>query len=315
MDVSEQNNRLMVRIAGARVKDLREKQGLTQLYMASVVGVTTETISRWENGRYPSIKGDNAEKLAEALGVELAEILEAEMGPEPTPEEPPAGVPDAPPAKPVLPAKIKRHLAVILLVVLVVVALQVARYVSRSSRQAVTVAASRILPPQVPAGQPFPILIKVESSAPVSFALLLKENLPPGCEPLMAVPEFTSIGKDTGQVKWVSRLEGQKQLVAYLVKAPLVPENTEMVFNGRVLAGPMSDSSPNIGGANRLRISSFHWADHNRDNLIDDEEILGAYDLFGKVEGFDFNRDLIDEIWAAGGYQYNRADGRYEILP
>ena len=62
-------------IDGAKIKSLRETKKLTQLYVASVVGVTTDTISRWENNRYPTIKRDNAEKLASALEVELADIL------------------------------------------------------------------------------------------------------------------------------------------------------------------------------------------------------------------------------------------------
>ncbi|MGB3225713.1 MAG: helix-turn-helix transcriptional regulator, partial [Desulforhopalus sp.] len=67
----------MVKIDGAKIKLLREQQGLTQLYLATAVEVTTDTISRWENRRYPSIKKDNGLKLAEALNVQLEEILEA----------------------------------------------------------------------------------------------------------------------------------------------------------------------------------------------------------------------------------------------
>lgn len=315
MNDFEQNIRPMVRIDGAKVKELREKQGLTQLYMATAVGVTTETISRWENRRYPSIKGDNAERLADALEVALTDILESDNSnsPEEEAEEVLVEEPSPKIVKPTLSAGLKRHLSVIFLVILVVVALQVAKYFSMSSQPVITVTANRILPPHVPAGQQFPILVNVESSAPVSFSLLLKENLPPGCEPETATPEFTSTGKDTGQVKWVSRLEGNKQIFAYLVKAPIVPEDTELVFNGRVLAGPMSGSNPDTGGDNRLKISNFHWADHNRDNRIDDEEILIVYDLFGDIEGFDFNRDLIDEIWAAGGYGWDSNAKRYEV--
>ena len=64
-----------VAIDGARVRAIREEKKLTQLYVASVVGVTTDTISRWENNRYPTVRRDNAEKLAGALEVELPEIL------------------------------------------------------------------------------------------------------------------------------------------------------------------------------------------------------------------------------------------------
>lgn len=315
MNDFEQQIRPMVRINGARVKELREKLGLTQLYMATAVGVTTETISRWENRRYPSIKHDNAEKLAEELAVPLAEILEIAPQPEAETEQSPADPPPSRAARPALPPKLKRHLSVILMVAMVVVALQGARYFSKSNRPGVSVTAARTLPPHIPAGQVFPILLTVAASEPVSFSLLLKENLPPGCELIKAVPALTSAGKDSGQLKWVSRLEGNRQVFAYLIKAPLVPEDTELAFNGRILAGPMTGTSPEIGGDNRLKISNFHWADHNQDQRIDDEEILIVYDLFSALAGFDFNRDLVDEIWAAGGYIYNSATGRYEVSP
>ncbi|MGW8161763.1 MAG: helix-turn-helix domain-containing protein, partial [Desulfobulbales bacterium] len=68
----------MVKIDGSRVRRLRESKGLTQLYIATVVGVTTDTISRWENRRYPAIKEENALKLAEALEVSLEEFLDTE---------------------------------------------------------------------------------------------------------------------------------------------------------------------------------------------------------------------------------------------
>ncbi|MFO7606100.1 MAG: helix-turn-helix transcriptional regulator [Desulfurivibrionaceae bacterium] len=317
MNDGEHYNRIMVRIDGARVKELRERQGLTQLYMATAVGVTTDTISRWENRRYPSIMRENAEKLAAALEVELAEILDSEVEVESgagTDESASPGPPDNP-ALPPLSPRLKRHLSVILLVALVLVILQVVRYYSSSSPPPAKVNAIRILPPHVPAGQPFPVLIRVEASEPVSFSLLLKENLPAGSELLAAVPDFTSVDKSQGQVKWVSRLEGDKQFFAYLVEAPLASEKGELVFSGRILAGPMTGSSPDLGGDNRLRVDEFHWADRNRDQRIDDEEILMVYDLFSGVAGFDFNRDLIDEIWAAEGYVWNGEAGRYEVMP
>ncbi len=68
----------MVKIDGAKVRRLREEQGLTQLFLATSVEVTTDTISRWENKRYPAIKKENGLKLAETLGVELNDILESD---------------------------------------------------------------------------------------------------------------------------------------------------------------------------------------------------------------------------------------------
>ena len=74
----------MIKIDGGKIRRLRESKGLTQLYLATYVGVTTDTISRWENKRYQTIKQGNALKLAEALEVALDEILDTEqVGQEP----------------------------------------------------------------------------------------------------------------------------------------------------------------------------------------------------------------------------------------
>ena len=66
-----------VQIDGDAIRSIREEKGLTQLYLATVVGVTTDTISRWENRKYPSIKFENAEKLAQALEVDLEDIVDS----------------------------------------------------------------------------------------------------------------------------------------------------------------------------------------------------------------------------------------------
>jgi len=76
----------IVRIDGKKIKQFREQQELTQLYVATVVGVTVDTISRWENKRYPGIKKGNCLKLAEALEVDLADLLESSPEEKKSPE-------------------------------------------------------------------------------------------------------------------------------------------------------------------------------------------------------------------------------------
>ncbi len=70
-------------IDATEVKRIREDAQLTQLYVSKVVGVTTDTISRWENNRYPTIRRENALKLAEALEVQLDDILLKPVAEEP----------------------------------------------------------------------------------------------------------------------------------------------------------------------------------------------------------------------------------------
>jgi len=150
-----------VAIDGARIKGVRETKKLTQLYVANVVGVTTDTISRWENNRYPTIKRDNAEKLAGALEVELAEILR---------QEEPAGEEDTVPLSP------SRHGARPWLLGLAVLAL--------------CVAAAFILRPRMPAhgavrwaphfaapGETIPVQIKITPAGGGDLGFILKEKL------------------------------------------------------------------------------------------------------------------------------------------
>ena len=204
---------------------------------------------------------------------------------------------------------------IIAIIFAILVVFQVAKYFASPSQPVISITASRILPSHVPAGQLFPVLIKVDTSEPVSFSLIIRDTIPAGCEPVNAVPSFTSTGKETGLVKWVYRLEGKSQVFAYLLKGPVAEENTQLDFSGQVLAGRQKSLPVDILGDNRLTISNFHWADRDRDNRIDDEEILVVYDLFSDIEGFALNRDLVDEIWASGGYSWNGQTGQYEVLP
>jgi len=61
-----------------RIRDLRNAfnsgDGLSQARLAEMLGVNSNTISRWETGNYkPSI--DDLEKLARAFGVPIAEFF------------------------------------------------------------------------------------------------------------------------------------------------------------------------------------------------------------------------------------------------
>jgi transcriptional regulator with XRE-family HTH domain len=62
-----------------RVKDYRERQGLTQVELAEKAGVRRATVSDYERGR---LRIDLAvlEKLANALGVDAALLIEHRKG-------------------------------------------------------------------------------------------------------------------------------------------------------------------------------------------------------------------------------------------
>jgi len=329
----------MVNIDGAEIRRIREEKGLTQLYVATVVGVTTDTISRWENRRYPTIKKENAVKLAEALEVQLADIIDHGQPappPEPLPiqvleppiqEEPapkPAATETSPapeaPAPPAAPPP-KRNLlarpvillsAVFLVLALAGLALLWWRNANEGENQ---VTAVRTLPAHATPGIPFPVVIEVTTSASSPFSLILKETLPPDCVPAQGKPQFIPQESDPPTLKWIGKITGEHAVYCYLAK--LKPE-TKMTTSHQFAGGVTvrSDDNPSIpvSGNDSLQASPFHWADRNSDGRIDDEELLFVNETYGGIAGLHFGKKLIEEIWAAKGYRWNPETRSYEIL-
>lgn len=61
-------------ITGAVIKQLREKQNMTQLQLADKLGVSDKAVSKWETGRgYPDVT--LLQPIADALSVSVAELL------------------------------------------------------------------------------------------------------------------------------------------------------------------------------------------------------------------------------------------------
>ena len=61
-------------VTGAAIKELREKNNVTQLQLADKLGVSDKTISKWETGKgYPDIT--LLDPIANALSVSVAELI------------------------------------------------------------------------------------------------------------------------------------------------------------------------------------------------------------------------------------------------
>ena len=61
-------------ITGAVIKELREKNRLTQQQLADKLGVSDKTVSKWENAKgYPDIT--LLEPIAEAFSVSVMELI------------------------------------------------------------------------------------------------------------------------------------------------------------------------------------------------------------------------------------------------
>jgi transcriptional regulator with XRE-family HTH domain len=304
----------MVRIDGARIRHLRESKGLTQLYLSTVVGVTTDTISRWENRHYQSIKLDNAEKLAGALEVSLDEILERpqdEPGPTPRQEEEIRTQEDIPPKQ--AQRKIKLLIIAVTVFAIAVVALLLFALFPRQPQQG-ALSAERVLPPQAPPGQTFPVLIRVRAVGQGAVSMILKESLPAGSKSPLSVPGPTTVDLKDNSLKWITRTEAGESVYTYLCQVPPGAAYGETLsFRGTVTRKQTLGVQENVAGAAALTVAPFHWADTNRDQAIDDEEILAVYDLYSDIDGLDFDRDRIDSIWAAGGYRWDEKKKKYVV--
>jgi transcriptional regulator with XRE-family HTH domain len=303
----------MVKIDGAKIKLLREQQGLTQLYLATAVEVTTDTISRWENRRYPSIKRDNCLKLAEALNVQLEDILEEVQEEEYLPENHPPDTPDTPDVVHLSDneaswLKKNRRLLILSGTILGVVLAGIGYFMRAPVFGPFS--AERILPAHGISGQPFPVLIKIAGAPDKATALIIKETIPDKGKIRATSPKVSAGGLKNNQIKWLKKIKGAG-LYAYVASVSGKKEET-VIFNGT--AAISGDTESPITGNNTMVIGHYHWADTDMDNVISDDEILAVYDKYSEIKDIDFDIDLIEEIWLGSEYQWNSASGTFKII-
>jgi len=304
----------MIKIDGGKIKRLREQQGLTQLYLATAVQVTTDTISRWENRRYPSIKKENGLKLAEALNVELEEILEERQ------EEREETVLQEPLAEEaVSPRTVTNEqkgfgfrqswpLLILSLTLFSILMAFAWYFITPPVIESFSVV--RILPDHFISGQPFPVLIRVEGTPDNATSLIIKEDVPGNSVIHKTSPGVTSGRIRDNKIKWLKKVN-QASVFAYVISIPGV-EGETVSFSGTVAS--TKDNEHQIAGANRATIGLHHWADIDNDNVISDYEILTVYDLYSDISDIDLNIDLIEEIWMGSGYRWDPHNNSYTIL-
>ncbi len=310
-----------VRIDGSKIKDIRERQGLTQLYVATAVGVTTDTISRWENRRYPSIKRENAMKLAEALEVDISEILEHEeeqaeeqaekigsdkAGPHPGHTASTGRRLRPLPARPSIMLGLAAGFLALGLFLL---------WLHGRSAGNIVISASRVLPSHSAPGTTFPVLIEVGIMPKGPVSLLVKEKLPKYITALRGNPPY-SAGNGEGMLKWIFQGDVNKKLFCYVAAINnKVALGKKLAFNGTVTIRKGATVSVTIDGDAEIETAPFHWADLNRDNVIDDEEILAVYDTFSGLKAVESDLQDLEAIWSAGGYKWDAKHGKFVTLP
>lgn len=293
----------MVQISGSRLRSLREKQSLTQLYLATAVGVTTETISRWERQDAPTLKEENAVKLAEVLAVPLQDM-----------SDPVEEVQEVENSSVVFAGFSRNKKTIVIVLAVLLSGILALAFIMFGGGQVANFSAKRIVPEHSAPGHVFPVLIEVELSSTDTVSLLLKEELPQGCSVLHSVPQATAV--DHGFVKWVARDVSGLRLFSYLASCtPDVKNKESLLFQGSLLVRQARRQEIAIAGRSRLHLSDFHWADSDKNNVVDDEELLAVYDDFDLVKGLNIDVEEVESIWMGSGYTWNAKQSAFEIIP
>jgi len=311
----------MINIDGSKIRRLREERGLTQLYIATAVEVTTDTVSRWENKRYPSIKKENGLRLAQALEVELEDILDTtnrdkntnHKNTENAPEGHTSPQNDSPSRRGMLPLPTRTAVLLSLMLIPLFMFLMYSLYVlvdKNKSTSEITV--TRIVSPHFIAGQPFPVFLQLSTSKQDSRSFILRETPTPGITVLSTFPAVSAKQLQGRSIQWLESLSGPT-VFAYTLTSEKDFGGT-IQFNGIVKLKSGSGSEIKVTGDNSSSASRYHWADRNQDSKISDEEILTVYDLVTPVQNDSIDMDLLEEMWLGDGYIWHPDEQRFSIL-
>lgn len=282
----------------AAIKRTREGMQLTQLYVSKVVGVTTDTISRWENNRYPTIRRENALKLAQALEVPLSDILlkpvEAVLPVEAESRKPPRLI-----------------LTAALLFVLATLA-GLFLLVGKAPSPIVAITAERFLPKFAAPGSTIPVQIVLIHRAENS-GVIVREYFPKGWKIIQTNPPASSLDNVDGIARWIIKAGDDSARIVYLVQVdPLAVGGTESAFRGELVASRQgSQSAVPVQGEEKIVVAPVHWADADGNGHIDDVEMLEASFTIEDMAGVHMDWNDLEKLWAAGRYLWSNEKGRF----
>lgn len=292
-----------VAVDGTALRRIREEKRLTQLYVSKVVGVTTDTVSRWENNRYPTIRRDNAVKLAEALEVDLGEILKKEVQDQLTTEN-----------QPTFPFGTRFWLlAAVVVVGLILVWFFLLQQNPPSDPQ---LGARRLLPLHVAPGHEVLVQVLLSAEKPLK-GMILKEQFPQGWEFISSDPEAAIVDPATGVARWIFRNPETPLHLYYRLRVPHnEPLEKKITISGELIANPEGKQFVlPVSADQHTSIRPFHWADTNADYVIDDMEILIFSELTETTSELDDEWYLVEQIWHSGFYSWDNVLFRFDLNP
>ena len=289
-----------ISLDATEVRRIREQQKLTQLYVSKVVGVTTDTISRWENNRYPSIRRENALRLAEALNVALEDIVQKSME---EAVEPSSGV------------SRQRLMIMLFGIGLFCLACLAVLYVLLTDQPAplTEVTARRLLPNYAAPGGTIPVQIALTYRTEEG-GVILKEYFPKGWKIVQADPPASSLDNVNGVARWIIKGgDERRKRVVYLLDVAAAPGAGEVAsFTGEIVSGSeKNQSSVSVQGEGTISLAPVHWADADADGTIDDGEMLQASFTLEDMAGVYVDWDALEALWDAGRYSWNNQEKKF----
>ncbi|MDT8420581.1 MAG: helix-turn-helix transcriptional regulator [Desulfuromonadales bacterium] len=286
-----------VSIDGHAIRRIREEKRLTQLYVAKVVGVTTDTVSRWENNRYPTIRRDNAVKLADALDVTLEVILKQEHG-----------------SVIEMPSPASRNRWPVVLLGLLLLAGGAWFFAHRQVEVSDDIHATRLQPRYAAPGSRILIRLQLEMDRPYK-GVIIKERFPQGWTLVDAIPPPSSLGTQDS-ARWMLRNPASRTTISYLLEVAPEVAGGQAQITGEIITNPDGQrASVPIAATQVMETAPLHWVDEDGNQVIDDVEILDISDLFEESEIFRKEWEQIEELWDAGGYRWDPQLGRFVPAP
>lgn len=302
---------------GAAVRRIREEKRLTQLYVAKVVGVTTDTISRWENNRYPTVRRENLFKLAEALESPAHLLVKADVFAEEDVAER-ENVEAVPPAlagetlSPTRPLLVLGMIALLLGVVGVLFYRWLSPPSSTSPSVPLDFTASRTLPRYAAPGMIIPVRLRLNVDD-ATKRYIIREHFPPGWEVIEASPPASSIDNQDGMARWIVKQGEERALIVYLVRVDdRSPLGMVARFRGEIVAN-LDEKNQAIAsvGETEMTVGPYNWSDLNGDSIIDDAEMLEASLAFEELEGVHLDWKELEGLWDAGQYRFDPAGRQF----
>ncbi|MBE0501001.1 MAG: helix-turn-helix transcriptional regulator [Desulfuromonadales bacterium] len=288
----EQDLTSKVQLDGSAIRRIREEQKLTQYYIAKVVGVTIDTVSRWENNRYPSVRRENALLLSEALGVPVESILLK--------------------ARPVSAPRLTLKIYFIFAVVTLLLTLGLLFILRQSADVTYQLSVQRLLPPHTSLATKLPVTVSIDLVGAVE-GMVLREDFSKGFKLVEATPPPSSLDNEFGSARWILRDLSESVRINYLLEPDLEFKiDDSLVFQGELIVKSKGENrSSAVLGETSIPINIYHWADANRDLVIDDSEALDASVLAMAMKNLDIDWALIEDIWDAGGYRLDSSSNKF----